>query len=250
MKRYFLLFLIILVSLVAVCSHVGIACAADGKIPNELKGIDFSKPKSKKEQERIINYYYKFSQEVGKKIDKEQNTEVKGSVKKDQKNKYAVGTFGDILYAYEFSVSVLCGSIVGHAAIVSTDRGWTIESYPGRGARMAHIKNTVKRKDGVSRYPNRWKQSSKVVGLRVKTAKRRHYMEAARYAMKQAALRKPYNINLCNKHTEKKFYCSQLVWQAWKHQGYRIECLDLGRYDPILPVELYYSPWTYVFYKK
>lgn len=70
MKRYFLLFLIILVSLVAVCSHVGIACAADGKIPNELKGIDFSKPKSKKEQERIINYYYKFSQEVGKKLRK------------------------------------------------------------------------------------------------------------------------------------------------------------------------------------
>ena len=38
------------------------------------KGIDFSKLKSKKEQERIINYYYKFSQEVGKKIDKEQNS--------------------------------------------------------------------------------------------------------------------------------------------------------------------------------
>ena len=74
MKRYFLLFLIILVSLVAVGSHVGIACAAYGKIPNELKGIDFSKPKFKKEQERIINYYYKFSQEVGKKIDKEQNS--------------------------------------------------------------------------------------------------------------------------------------------------------------------------------
>ena len=74
MKRYFLLFLIILVSLVAVGSHVGIACAADGKIPNELKGIDFSKPKSKKEQERIMNCYYKFNQEVGKKIEKEQNS--------------------------------------------------------------------------------------------------------------------------------------------------------------------------------
>ena len=38
------------------------------------KGIDFSKPKSKKEQERIMNYYYKFSQEVDKKIEKEQNS--------------------------------------------------------------------------------------------------------------------------------------------------------------------------------
>ena len=249
MKKHFVFLLLVLLSLVAICPYAGIVHASSNTVPNELKGIDFSKPPSQKEQERIMDYYRKYNKEVCEKISREPNKQSSSS-KKDKRTKYAVGTYGDILYAYEFCVSFLCGSIIGHAGIVSTDRRWTIESYPARGARMAHITGKARRENGVRKYENAWKKSSKVMGLRVKTAKKRHYMGAAKYAMKQAALRKSYNWNLCNKYTERKFYCSQLVWRAWKQQGYRIESVNLGKYDPVLPVELYWSPLTYVFYKK
>lgn len=244
MKKHFVLLMLVLISLITVCPYVGMVNASSNKV---LKGIDFSKPLSEKEQKRVMSYYYKHSQEACKQINKEPNVQAKGSIKRGKKS---VGTYGDILYAYEFCVTILCGSIIGHVGIVSTDEGWTVESYPKRGARMQHLLGKQKREDGVRLYPNRWRLNKKVLGLRVRTAKKRHYMGAAKYAMKQAKLKKPYNKNIFDKHTEAKFYCSQLVWKAWKKQGYKLELINLGKYDPILPVELYWSPWTYVFYKK
>jgi hypothetical protein len=56
--------------------------------------------------------------------------------------------------------------------------------------------------------------------------------KVAAYCLKQATLRKPYNINFLNSRTEKAFYCSQLAYKAYLKQGID---LNTGRGIPQLP---------------
>lgn len=56
--------------------------------------------------------------------------------------------------------------------------------------------------------------------------------KVAAYCLKQAALRKPYNLNFLNSRTEKSFYCSQLAYRAYLNVGID---LNTGKGIPNLP---------------
>ncbi len=54
----------------------------------------------------------------------------------------------------------------------------------------------------------------------------------ARYCLKQAKAKKPYNLNFLNSKTEKSFYCSQLAYRAYLRNGIN---LNTGKGAPKIP---------------
>ena len=54
----------------------------------------------------------------------------------------------------------------------------------------------------------------------------------ANYCLDQAAFKKPYNFNFLDSKTEKAFYCSQLAYMAYLHQGID---LNTGKGIPHIP---------------
>lgn len=152
-------------------------------------------------------------------------------------NESSIGTFGDILVSYTFSSFGFDIGVPGHAGIVHIEEIWTVESFPeGNGYA-----------NGVRRYTNDWKDRGHSYGVRVKGATKADYTAAAKYAIAQIG--KPYNWNYFNKGTTDSFYCSQLVWRAWKNQGFDIDRMNLGDWEPVSPAELVGGSNTYVFYK-
>lgn len=70
--------------------------------------------------------------------------------------------------------------------------------------------------------------------------------EASNWCYRQ--LGKPYNYNYFNVSTRKKFYCSQLVWAAFKdNYGIDLDMSDFG--DAVHPMELVNSSKTYTIYE-
>lgn len=71
--------------------------------------------------------------------------------------------------------------------------------------------------------------------------------EASNWCYRQ--LGKPYNYNYFNVSTRKKFYCSQLVWAAFKdNYGIDLDTSDFG--DAVHPMEFVNSSKTYTIYNK
>ncbi|MFS8304153.1 septation ring formation regulator EzrA [Bacillus altitudinis] len=151
----------------------------------------------------------------------------------------ALGTKGDVLVSYDLnSGSSAIG--LGHAAIVSQEKKQTVESW--------HKLWSPIKQHGVRKYNNTWANRKKVYGLWVKKSNNTKYVNAAKYAEKQAKDKKPYNLNFFDKKTTKKFYCSQLAWRAWKNQGHDI---DHNKKDLVVsPMELVNSNNTKIFYHK
>ncbi|MCW8784506.1 septation ring formation regulator EzrA [Bacillus velezensis] len=151
----------------------------------------------------------------------------------------ALGTKGDVLTSYEInSGSWSIG--VGHAAVVSTNKSKTVEAWAKSWSPI--------NQDGVRRYNNNWGSKKKVYGLWVKGSNNNKYINAAKYAEKQADNKKKYNFNFLNKKTTAKFYCSQLAWRSWKNQGIDI---DNVKWDSVVtPMELVKSNNTTIFYHK
>lgn len=119
----------------------------------------------------------------------------------------------------------------GHAAIV-WDKDLVIESK---------IK-------GVQWGPNDWDSKKKTCyGVTVKTTTINNDRGAANWCRNQ--LGKDYNFNYYNVTTRSKFYCSQLVWAAYKDKyGVNLNTSKFGK--AIHPMELVQSPKTKVIYKK
>lgn len=237
---------------------------------SRIKEIDFSKEPNQLEKEILKDYYAKdselfFNDKVGDAIYLRDKIEIENSInsngqsreflKENYKehtlnNSYAnrvrsnnnsrLGTYGDILVTYTFSSFGREFYLFGHAAIVHNNSDYTIESYKG----------SAEKADGVRIYTNNWASRDRVYGVRVRNASMEDYKNAANYAIRQADLKKPYNINFFNKGTTSKFYCSQLVWRAWKNQGFEIDRMNLGNWEPVSPAELVGARDTYVFYKK
>ncbi|HCT4600046.1 TPA: hypothetical protein OTY10_000509 [Enterococcus faecalis] len=226
---------------------------------NELYNIDFSKEPTDA-QKALLNQYYRadservFNEEFAEQLFIKDSIRVKNALKmRDGNSTFAkeenaqiteplmsrssssLGTVGDILVTYSFSSFGIDVAATGHAAIVHTNSNNTIESFPNGGVRV---------------YPNDWKNKSKVYGVRVRGASYNDYKNAASYAIRQANAKKPYNKNFFNKGTTAKFYCSQLVWRAWKNQGFEVDRMNLGNYEPVSPAELVGGDGTYVFYKR
>ena len=66
----------------------------------------------------------------------------------------------------------------------------------------------------------------------------------AAYCLAQAAADRPYNFNFLNSHTEKSFYCTHLIYQAYLHSGIDLNSqqhfLGLSGLDGlILPQEIW-----------
>lgn len=262
LKRSSLFKILVMVLLMEVMMSISAFATNDeitSSYANELQNIDFSKEPSKYEKE-ILNEYYKkdseriFNESYGnyiynrdmvnirKELEnkntslnyiKESNLNNLGMVTFSNSDS-SLGTYGDILVTYSFSSFRVDVGATGHAAIVHNDPNYTIESFPDGGVRV---------------YKNDWASKSKVYGVRVKGASGADYTNAASYAITQANLRKPYNWNFFNKGTTDSFYCSQLVWRAWKNQGYEVDRMNLGDWEPVSPAELVGGDETYVFYK-
>ncbi len=231
-------------------------------IPSELKKIDFSKELTESEKEILKKYYAEdskkvFNDEYANELAKKDELKIKEALNSDTafikevqngpadllKSSSALGTVGDILVTYSFTSLGADWGATGHAAIVNKDNSQTIESFPSFFGWGSH-------EDGVRIYPNNWKDYKKVYGVRVSDASLSDYENAASYAKAQADAEKPYNYNFFHKAKTSAFYCSQLVWRAWKNQGYEVDRLNLGNWDPVSPAELVGAKGTYVFYHK
>jgi uncharacterized protein YycO len=140
-----------------------------------------------------------------------------------------LGTYGDILVAYNASSWGINFGYPGHAAIVAIANDRTVESFPA---------------NGVQYHTNDWGSRSNVYAMTVKGATATAYNKAASYAATQVG--KPYNWNFVNPWAGDKFYCSQLVWKAWKAQGIDVDYVTI---DPIVtPMEIAKSGNTSIYY--
>lgn len=147
----------------------------------------------------------------------------------------ALGLVGQILVTTDSSSSSSAG-IMGHAAIVSSNSAYTIESY-GAGYQPSGYAS------GVQRYTNTWGNKSGVYLLDAKHDTSLQCTSAASTA--SGYIGKPYNVIFSNKTTTTAFYCSQLVWRAWKSVGVDIDDADNGT-SPVWPPEIVSSKNTIV----
>ncbi|WP_054949135.1 YiiX/YebB-like N1pC/P60 family cysteine hydrolase [Numidum massiliense] len=153
--------------------------------------------------------------------------EITGMAKKKKKDRV-----GAVLVTTDTGASL--GKLVGHAGIIHPDSKlrYTVESYP---------------KKGVQRHKNNWTSRYKhLKKMYVKKASKKQYTKAANYAKKQIG--KPYNYFFADKKTSKKFYCSQLVWRAWKNASGKD--LDHDGGPSVWPVDLIRSKHTVAYYSK
>lgn len=102
--------------------------------------------------------------------------------------------------------------------------------------------------NGVTTGPNDWNTSkTSCYGISVKGTTVDEDNEASNWCYRQ--LGKPYNYNYFNVSTRKKFYCSQLVWAAFKdNYGIDLDTSDFG--DAVHPMELVNSSKTYTIFLK
>lgn len=144
-----------------------------------------------------------------------------------------LGTYGDILV----SLAIDSGSFgfAGHAAIVSASTYYTIESYAQSFSPI--------NMDGVQIYSNTWGTRSGSLLVRPYGASSSQYTTAASFAAGKVGL--PYNWNFFNKTTTSRYYCSQLVWQAWLSAGINTETGSIPN-AIIAPADLVNSSNTYI----
>ncbi|SFJ11330.1 Uncharacterized protein YycO [Terrisporobacter glycolicus] len=133
------------------------------------------------------------------------------------------------------------GQLLGHAGIIYTPKK-TIESFPASGLAA----DSGKSKNGVYYYDNIWnKRFEKVYALNVKNTSKKIDASAADYA--EYYIGKPYNWNFADIETNKKFYCSQLVYKAYKHKAHKN--LNYGK-GPVHPIDLVKTKHTSIIYSK
>ncbi|MBJ8189707.1 hypothetical protein JDS79_22615 [Bacillus cereus] len=115
---------------------------------------------------------------------------------------------------------------MGHAGIVADNNAYVFEANPG---------------EGVQRKANYWNTyyNSKYA-LYVKGASTNAYQGAQHYGWQQWRNGKPYGLSM-NKWDESSYYCSKLVWRAWKNEGVDIDA-DGG--PTVWPVDILNSSQT------
>ena len=119
----------------------------------------------------------------------------------------------------------------GHAAIIYS-KGTVIESLS----------------KGVIKGKNDWKKSKGTCyGVTVKSTNQKQDESSANGC--KGKIGKPYNYNFLNVNTRKKFYCSQLVWAAYKDKyNINLNTSDFGK--AVHPMELVATSKTYKIYEK
>lgn len=192
----------------------------------QLQEID----EKKQQTEELKNNWDKIevSQYDPREIELSENIDV--SLETNSVGYDSIGDYGDILVTLDSASSSSSAWAGGHAGLVE-NTNYVFESFGNKGDL-----------NGVRRWPNDWKTRYRsVTGLRVNGASNSDYQNAVAEAKKH--LGKPYNYDFFNITTTTKFYCSQLVWRAWKNQGF-----DLNDGGAVWPVDLIQSSKTYTFY--
>ncbi|MFZ7825885.1 YiiX/YebB-like N1pC/P60 family cysteine hydrolase [Priestia sp. J2] len=194
----------------------------------EINSDDYYQKKGEELQySDFSNQYSKELQSVKKETVNQIREE---SLSSEQQNTYhasavsgSMGSTGDVLTTMKGSSSTANAWPGGHAAIV-VDSANTIEAYGNKGPS----------KDGVRYWSNNWKnrwKDAKVQRVKNSTASQR--AKAVKYT--KAQLYEPYNYNFASKNKTDSWYCSQLVWRAWKEQGYD---LDSSSIPGVFPVDI------------
>lgn len=100
--------------------------------------------------------------------------------------------------------------------------------------------------NGVVYGKNNWKATKKkVYGVSVRSTTSKQDAQACDWCIRQRG--KKYNINYFNVNTRSKFYCSQLVWAAFKDNfGINLNTSQFG--NAIHPMELVNTSKTYTTY--
>lgn len=101
---------------------------------------------------------------------------------------------------------------------------------------------------GVTKSKNNWKSTkNSCFGVTVKATSVAQDAKAADWCYKKRS--KPYNSNYLNVSTRKKFYCSQLIWAAFKDL-YKID-LNMDYFGKAIhPVEFVNTAKTKIIYRK
>ncbi|GAA0697017.1 YiiX/YebB-like N1pC/P60 family cysteine hydrolase [Paraclostridium ghonii] len=191
---------------------------------NENKNIEPDNTKS------IIDQQISAFNEIDKKI-RENSSEIGQSGKNQSRSARSIeGRYPTDPGAILVTSDGVVDKLIGHAGIVYNSTT-TVES------------NTEK---GVATYPNTWNTSRKsVYGLLVKNSSPQKDQDAANYAYTQIG--KPYNWNFFNTETTDSFYCSQLVYRAYKE----VTGINLNyNGGMVTPADLIDSPETSMIYSQ
>lgn len=124
----------------------------------------------------------------------------------------------------------------GHAGIIGI----------GRSANKIIESNLL---DGVQAKRSRWQDANQVWQLTVKSTTVAQDEKAASWA--DAQIGKPYNINFYDVWRRDSFYCSQLVWAAYRDTVGPSADISLNDYGPAIhPFELRDHSNTKIIYRK
>lgn len=120
---------------------------------------------------------------------------------------------GDILITKDQHSS---GWYYGHAGVVYND-SYVVEALPGKGVIYNYIGEWK-----WSDYEGAYKtiKGMYVVDNNGNKVEQKYYTWAGSNAGSHVG--KPYNSTFVNMYRTDRFYCSQLVWRAWKDSGYDV----------------------------
>lgn len=143
--------------------------------------------------------------------------------------------YGDIFVS---RASVLTASLTGHAGLGEYNRGWTIESYP-----YSKTEEGVNVSSGVQRH-NRyydWKRDGSAGIYRPYNTSSGAFGRVLDYC--RARIGEPYNFSFTSGGSG--YYCSELVYFAWKNsEGINLRTNTSLGDNFIVPAELANSPRT------
>ena len=221
---------------------LGMAIAMVGILSNTAFAAEANMPVYSEEEQQMYAELYEQDQEAIEEIEANLKTMLaEGQIAAQNEAKAGVheqrgaslGTYGDILV----SLIIDSGSVgfAGHAAIVSSNSAKSIESYAQSFSPI--------NKDGVQYYDNTWNTKSGALLVRPYGATTTQYSTAASFAAGKVG--KPYNWVFTDKNTTSKYYCSQLVWQAWLNAGINCETGSIPN-AIIAPADLVNSSNTYI----
>jgi hypothetical protein len=113
---------------------------------------------------------------------------------------------------------------VDHVLVYVGPEGWCVEAG-ARGVNLFRIPGN--RWDAAAMIPQRGPYVDTLVGIAYPLERRglaadeenRIRLAVREYCLRQAQMKKPYNLNFLNPHTEDAFYCSQLPYCAYLPLG-------------------------------
>lgn len=145
---------------------------------------------------------------------------------------------GDMCGQFWRFIGMLIPGDVDHIAVYVGPRGRCVEAGAKLRVVKFNVRNNVWDADKMLRsrgliMDSLYGVAYPLAGRRIPECKKSKIREGvARYCLKQAEAKKPYNIDFLNSRTEKAFYCSQLAYKAYLRNGIN---LNTDRGVPRIP---------------